>query len=324
MWKSTAISLLVACAGCAAEWQKIEVSEPHMGTIFRVLVYTRHEQTARAAIAKAYARVAELDQKLSDYKVDSELNHLCRVAYQHPTQVSAELFYVLDVAQGIARQSNGAFDVSVGPLVRLWRQARQTKQLPSTEVVATLRAHTGFEDIRLDRRHRRVTLLKPHMQIDLGGIAKGYTADQAFDVLKRAGFSKSLVAASGDIRVGDAPPGRKAWRVALDPFGKGSTETIELVNQAVSTSGATEQRIEIDGTRYSHILDPRSGLGLTTSHAVSAVASKGILADAWATAFCVLGPEVGRSFLPKMPKIRIFFFDPGLANSSLIAVESKN
>ena len=324
MWKSIAISLLVAAVAHAAEWQKIEVEEPHMGTIFRILVYTRHEQTARVAIAKAYTRVAELDQKLSDYKVDSELNRLCRVGFQHPTQVSAELFYVLDVAQKIAEQSNGAFDISVGPLVRLWRQARQTKQLPSAEIVATSRAQTGFENIRLDRRHRLVTLLKPHMQIDLGGIAKGYTADQAFDVLKRAGLSKSLVAASGDIRVGDAPPGRRAWRVALDPFGKGSVENIELVNQAVSTSGATEQRIEIDGKRYSHILDPRSGLGLKTSHAVSAVARKGILADAWATAFCVLGPEAGRPFMARMPKIRIFFFDPGLANSASTAAKSKN
>ena len=311
MWKSIAISLLTACAGVAAGWQKIEVESPHMGTLFRIIVYAQDqdEAAARAAIVLAYARIAELDQKLSDYKPNSELNQLCRAAYAKPIPVSADLFEVLQVAQSISNQSNGAFDVTVGPLVRLWRQARQNQQLPAAETIATSRTHTGFHNVRLLAKNRSVKLLKPQMQLDLGGIAKGYAADQAFKVLQQAGFSRSLVAASGDIRVGDAPPDRNAWHIALDPYSKGSTETIELINQAVSTSGSAEQSFEAGGIRYSHILDPRSGLGLTTPIAVSVIASQGIFADAWATAFSVLGPVGSVKIQRKLRGINVIFFD---------------
>ena len=291
MWKSIAISLAGTLAAFTADWQKVEVAEPHMGTLFRIVVHTEDPITARAAIAKACRRVAELDQKLSDYKADSELNQLCRAPYNQPRRVSAELFYVLEVARRVSSQSSGAFDITIGPLVELWRQARTARQLPPADTIAAARARTGFRYIKLNRARREVTLLREEMRLDLGGIAKGYAADQALAVLIAAGFPKSLVAASGDIRVGDAPPGRTAWRVSLNPFGNGAIETVDLRNQAVSTSGASEQNVEIDGVRYSHILDPRSGLGLTGNHAVSVIAGQGILADAWATAFCVLGPK---------------------------------
>ena len=298
-WIATS-ALAVSC--WAADWQKVEATEPHMGTLFRVVVYTQDETAARVAMGQAFQRAAQLDQTLSDYRPDSELNTLCQTAYLKPVKVSDDLFRVVAASLRIARQTNGAFDITLGPLTHQWRQAKKVGRLPSPTDVEQARQRTSYKKVQINYRHQTIRLMQENMQLDLGGIAKGYAADQMLEALVAAGFPRVLVAASGDIRVGDAPPGHAGWNVQLNQ------QTVELRNQAVSTAGPAEQYLEAGGIRYSHILDPRTGIGLTNGRTVSVVAPSGMLADGWDTALCVLGEAGKNRFARNVVAGRAYFF----------------
>jgi thiamine biosynthesis lipoprotein len=260
-----------------------------MGTLFQITAYTDSPHL----LGKAFARARQLDQILSDYKPDSELNQLCRA---QQAIASPELFTVLQAALKIAAQSRGAFDPTVGPLVRQWREARRTGILTPPQLDAV-----GWGKVKLNARTREVRLATPEMQLDLGGIAKGYAADEMLAVLKTLGIPSALVAASGDLAIGDPPPGSAGWRVRV------ANEVLTLANCAVSTSGDSEQFIEIRGVRYSHIMDPRTGLGVAGHPAVTVIAPKGIFADALATALNVLGEKEGRKLTKKWQNLRSFW-----------------
>lgn len=297
-----AASLVCTARPRAAELRKFEAVEPHMGTLFRIELYARDAEQARAAFRAAFDRVAELDRELSDYLPDSELNRICRTAVGRPVEASPDLLRVLEASQRLAEESGGAFDVTLGPVIRLWRQARQRRQLPDPAQLRDAAAHSGYRKLHTDPIRRTVLLDEAGMQLDLGGIAKGYAADEALAVLTRLGIRSALVAASGDLAFSDAPPGRRGWTIGIDsadrpaaPFAR----TIELANAAVSTSGDEEQHAEIGGKRYSHIVDPATGMGLTDAITVTIVARRGIDADALATAVSVLGADRGSALLEK-------------------------
>jgi len=292
--------------------------EPHMGTRFKIVLYAPDEATANHAAKTAFERIASLDHIMSDYSPTSELMQLCKKAGSNPVRVSAELFFVLSHAQKVSRLSNGAFDVTVGPIVKLWRRARRSQQLPDADELARARAVVGYQNVKLDKKARTVQLLKPGMQLDLGGIAKGYSADEALAVLKQHGITRALVAAGGDIAVSDAPPDAKAWKIGIapleDPNHKPS-RYLFLQNAAVSTSGDAEQYVEIDGKRYSHIVDPKTGIGLVGRQSVTVVARKGIDSDSLTKVVCVLGPKRGFAILDAIPEIAslaVFELEGGL------------
>lgn len=307
----------VACrAPRASELHRFEFQRPFMGTLFGVILYAGDEATARAAAEAAFARIAALENIMSDYDAESELMRLCQSPPGQPVAVSAELFDVLQRAQRLAAETDGAFDVTIGPLARLWRRARRTGELPPAEALARARASVGWQKLRLDPQRRTVTLLAPKMQLDLGGIGKGYAADAALAVLKRRGVSRALIAAGGDIAVGEPPPGKPGWRVSIaapqfrpagaqagSPNDAGAParllRPLVLKNAAVSTSGDTEQFVEIGGRRYSHILDPRTGLGLTERVHVTVVARRATDSDSVATAVSVLGVERGLALVDR-------------------------
>jgi thiamine biosynthesis lipoprotein len=162
----------------------------------------------------------------------------------------------------------------------------------------------GWQQLRLDPRSRAVTLLAPNMRLDLGGIAKGYAADQALQVLKGRGLDRALVAASGDIAVGNAPPGQRGWEIAIaamDSTTNESARTLLLRNAGISTSGDTEQFIEINGVRYSHIVNPATGLGLTNRIQVTVIAPDATITDGLATAVSVLGVQRGLAVVDSLP-----------------------
>ncbi len=285
--------------------QRFAFSEPHMGTRFEIVVYALDRETAGKAAKEAFARAAELNGIMSDYQSTSELMRLCAKAGGPAVKVSGELFFVLARAQKVARQSDGAFDVTVGPVVRLWRRARQTKRLPDPEKLHAARALVGYRNIVLDEKARTVKLLKPGMRLDLGGIAKGYAADQMLEVLARHGLRRALVAAGGDIAVREPPPGKKGWTIAIAAVGpkKEKPGKLLLANAAVSTSGDAEQYVEIEGKRYSHIVDPRTGLGLVGRMSATVVAPDGITADSLTKVVAVLGPKKGFAILEKYPGV---------------------
>ena len=233
---------------------------------------------------------------MSDYKETSELMQLCRQAGGPPVRVSEDLFAVLARAQELAERTDGAFDVTCGPVVRLWRRARRQGELPDAKRLAAARELVGYRKLRLDPQARTVQLTRPGMLLDLGGIAKGYAADEAQVVLKRHGITSALVAAGGDLVVSAPPPGRRDWTIGIAPLDapdKPPTRFLLLRDAAVSTSGDAEQYVEIGGKRYSHILDPRTGWPVTGRSSVTVVAPKGITTDSLATAVSVLGPNDG-------------------------------
>src|SRR5262245_7870295 len=282
-----AISMLalvaVAVTARAGDAKRFEYEEPHMGTKFRIVLYAPDKETADRAAKAAFARVGELNRVMSDYIPDSELMKLCQKSAKEPAgpvKVSDELFFVLAKAREVSEFSDGAFDVTIGPVVRLWRQARKDRELPDPEVLNAALKRVGYKHMVLDLKAKTVELKVAGMQLDLGGIAKGYAADEGLKAIEKLGIASALVAASGDIAVSDAPPGKPGWRVDIAPL-PGDNERRQLLfkNAAVSTSGAAEQFVEIGGVRYSHVIDPRTGIGLTGRRSVTVVARRGIEAD---------------------------------------------
>jgi thiamine biosynthesis lipoprotein len=274
-----------------------------MGTLFRIIVYAPDEGAARAGANAAFARVAALNAIMSDYDPASELMKLCARAGGPPVRVSEDLYAVLKRAQEVSARSGGAFDVTVGPVVRLWRRARRTQRLPDAEKLAAARSLVGYRNVRLDDRARTVQLLRPGMLLDLGGIAKGYAADAALAVLRRHGLDCALVAAGGDIAVSGPPPGRAGWTIDIAPVDGRAPGRLMLANAAVSTSGDAEQFVEIDGVRYSHIVDPRTGLGLVGRMSATVVAPTGVQADSLTKVVAVLGPEKGLPIIEAEPGV---------------------
>lgn len=255
-----------------------------MGTLFRIELFAPDAAHAREAFTAAFARIANLDQTLSDYKPDSELNRISTVAVGTPVKVSADLLAVLQESQEMARKSGGAFDVTLGPVIRLWRQARRDRRLPDPDQLREAASRCGYRKLHLDAAAQTVQFDQPGMQLDVGGIAKGWAAEAALTVISNHGIRSALVAASGDLAFSNAPPGKRGWTIGL-----GSEDRKALLsNCAVSTSGAEEQFLEIGGTRYSHIIDPATNLGLTRDVTVTVVAQHGATADSLALALSVL------------------------------------
>lgn len=290
------LSLLaaVALAGCVRPkvLERQEFTRVSMGVPVRLILYAPDREAGIEAAAAAFEEIARLDAILSDYRRDSELMRLCAGAGGPPVPVSDDLIEILARAQSLAGATDGAFDVTVGPAVRLWRESRRTGRLPENEALAAARSLIGSEKLILDPRARTVRLIVPGMQLDLGGIGKGYAAQRATEALRVRGLTRSLVALAGDIVVGDPPPGEAGWRITI-ALADDADRAIVLANAAVSTSGDLEQHVEIGGVRYSHIVDPRTGIGVTTRVAAAVVAPRGELADALASAICVLGPAEG-------------------------------
>jgi thiamine biosynthesis lipoprotein len=297
--------LIAASVARAAEpaLTRYTFAEAHMGTRFKIIFYAPDEAAAQRGAKAAFARVAELNGIMSDYLATSELMRLCQKAGGEPVAVSDDLFTVLSRAQEVSRQSDGAFDVTVGPMVRMWRRARYTKKMPDAEQLAQVKELVGYQKLVLDPKKRTVQLKKEGMRLDLGGIAKGFAADAALAVLRKQGITRALVAAGGDIAVSDAPPAATGWKIGIapleDPDGK-PERFVVLKNGAVSTSGDAEQYVEINGKRFSHIVDPRTGLGLVGRISATVVARDGTAADSMTKIVAVLGPKKAFSIIDKV------------------------
>jgi thiamine biosynthesis lipoprotein len=278
-----------------------------MGLPFRIVLYARDEVVARRVAELAFARLSELNSILSDYDDHSELSRLSRSSATGAwVALSDDLWRVLARGQELARRSDGAFDVTVGPLVQLWRRARRQRQLPASDRLAEARRVTGWQRLELDAARRRARLTVPGMRLDLGGIAKGYAVQEALRFLETRGFPCALVSGGGDLAAGEPPPGQRGWRVELAPLeapGAPPVRYASLRGGALATSGDVFQYVEIEGVRYSHILDPRTGLGLTDHSLVTVFAPDGMTADGLATAVSVLGPVAGLRLLGSEPGV---------------------
>lgn len=283
-----------------SELQKVVVERPEMGVPFRIVVYAEDLQAARDAATRGLDRVRSLNAVFSDYEFDSEVSRLSRRAGMGRWDpVSAELWRVLGIAKGLGERSGGAFDVTLGSATALWRETRRRGVFPSERQLGLVRSRIGWEHLEMASDRRALRLTQPSMLLDFGGIAKGVALDAAFEAVKEAGFSRAMVQAGGDMVLGAAPPGQNGWRVRVlpeDQIPAADQRDMELSSVALATSGDLFQFVEIDGMRYSHILDPRTAIGLTAQRRAVVIAKNATKADPVATTMCVLGEKRSLSF----------------------------
>ena len=304
----------------AAGTQRQEFAQACMGLPVRIILYTDDHEMAQQAARAAFRRFGAIDAAMSDYNPESEIVRLAQAAEtdSEPTwqPVSDDLWAVLLASQRFYELSDGAFDVTLGPLTRLWRRSRRMQKLPESALLEKMRQRVGWKAVELDSQNRRIRLTKPGMRFDFGGIAKGYALDAAAEVIRKQGIKSFLVDAGGDVRAGDPPlrdrqEDADGWIIAVGPQRKEDrqTECCLLKNEALAASGDTFQFVEIDGVRYSHLIDPATGLGLTARRFVAVRAPEATTADALASALCVLGPEKGLPLAERLPRVEAMFID---------------
>lgn len=289
--------------------ERFEFDGIEMAVPIRIVLYAEDAQTAKKAADAALARFHDLNQRLSDYDEKSEIRRFCDDAGPGEfVRVSDDLWNCVRLAVHHAEISGGAFDPTVGQVVRLWRTARKLHRIPAENRIREALATVGWENILFDEERQAIAIsahgAKRHVRLDLGGIAKGYAIDEALKTMRFFGVTRVLLDAGGDLGLGDPPPGKEGWTIAVTPLKKGEkpTDFWTLKNCGIANSGDMYQFVEIDGKRYSHIVDPKTGLGLTNRLTVSVIAPTAADADALASAVSVLGPEKGLALIRTLPQ----------------------
>lgn len=308
--------ILISQPAHSQELERYLFHSNHMGTRFNIVLYadSTDDSLASKAAKDAFARIEELNQIMSDYQEDSELNQLSRTAGSgKAVKVSEDLFTVLKESIRMAELSDGLFDITIGPMSKFWRVVRMSPspQLPTDEELTEFEGKVGYQNIRLNEENQTVELLKPGMQLDLGGIAKGYAAEEALKIIKNYGFERALIDAGGDVTLGNPPPGRNFWNVVV-PKNQKSEEnrfiTLQVANRTVTTSGDLFQFVEIDGKRYSHIINPKTGLGATHQIQSTVIAPNGMTADALASVLTLMSPENGIALIDQINQTEAIIF----------------
>ncbi|MFN7020627.1 MAG: FAD:protein FMN transferase [Phycisphaerales bacterium] len=289
---------LVLLASCSAPLKRYEFTRICMGVPARIVLYTSTESRARDAASAAYARIARIEQALSDYRPDSENGRLCSHPVGVPVPISQDLAVAIETARRVHEASGGEFDITIGPATRLWREARRTGNAPHPSRHAEALSKIGFRRLHFDSTNRTVTLELEGMSLDFGGIGKGLAAQSAVDRLRELGCSRCLVSLAGDIALGAAPPDSPGWRVRIDPDSNAQARSpLLLSDAAVSTSGDAEQVLVLDDRRESHIIDPATARGRPDRRSVTVIAPRGELADALSSAAWLLGASRAESLI---------------------------
>jgi thiamine biosynthesis lipoprotein len=305
------LSLALVAVGCVSTsvttetLERFEFTRPEMGSPFRIVLYASSKNEAEGAAETAFARIKQLNDVMTDYDSDSELSRLSQTSGKgQEVHVSPDLWVVLERAQELAERSHGAFDATVGPYVNLWRFARRQGVLPDPKRLAKARDAVGYTKMQLNPARRSVMLLAPNMRLDLGGIAKGYAVDQAIRALGRLGITNALISGGGDMAVSGPPPGKAGWRIELPPLDASNAPAsryVVVANAGISTSGDLFQRLDVGGARYSHIIDPRTGIGLTDHRLVTVIAPDDFTADGLTKVMSVMEPKEALKFIGKTP-----------------------
>lgn len=286
--------------------QRFEATEIKMAMPVRVALYATSVEQAKQGFKIVFDRFTAVNAIMSDYQPDSELMKLSAGAphvKNRSQTVSDDLFTVLKFGQQLSKNSDGAFDMTIGPLTSLWRKTKRNRELPPPEVLEAARKLVDYRNVILNEKDKSVALARSGMRLDAGGIAVGYTVDTALAELKKIGITRAMIDASGDIGCSDAPPNQTGWRIGIAPLNPTAPPSrfLRIANGAITTSGDAYQHVTIAGQRYSHIIDPKTGLGLQRPIAATVYARDCISADALATTVCILGPERGMELLKKYP-----------------------
>lgn len=284
---------LCIAINAAGQLKRFSFTQQKMGSPFTIILYLDDSLHATNMAKQCFNLADSFNLIFSDYMDSSGLSILSASAATNarPVTVSPALLDILVLSKKAFEKSEGAFDITIGPLVKLWRKSRKTKLFPKDETVQSVRKLTGFNKMIIDSVDKKVTLTKPGMQLDLGGIAKGYIAQKIIDFLNTRQVSHALVNAGGDIVMSGAPPGTKGWTIGVnvpETTDELLPEKLLIYDKAVATSGDTYQYIENNGKRYSHITDPRTGYGVVWQRNVTVIANDGATADWLATACSIL------------------------------------
>ena len=296
--RTVCLALMLGLMGTTADLlakpkapQRFEFALPRMGTLFRIELYTGSQVEATRAATAVFGRMEELEQVFSYYREDSELNCLAREGSIAPYLVSAELFYLLDKSLLFSRLSGGAFDVTIGPVIAVWQKAGRASRRPGAAELAGARAAVGYQNIELDPKTQTVLLKRSDMKLDMGAIAKGYAADRALAILKAEGIRSALVDAGRNLAMGEPPPGKPGWKIVIDSPDAGDANqpcSLVLHDVGVATSGNSQRFVQVEGQRYSHIVNPADGEPLRGAASTTVIGPDGTTADALATALSVL------------------------------------
>ena len=286
-------------------------SHPCMGTIFKVSVHSEKSRNKVEDIVQGSFKIAdEMDDRFSDYSAESEVSKFNKQESHIPFRISSELLELLTISQSLYHKTSASFEPAAGALTQLWRLSRKTKRLPDQKTLSLAIKASSFASLIIDRKNKTLTKKNHLTRLDFGGIAKGYTADKMLNYLQEHDLKSCSISAGGDVIVGNPPPGRLYWIIRINPFGDSNSETmrVKLSNAAVSTSGNVEQFIQIGGKKYSHIVNPKNGLGLTTNHAAVVISNKGSMSDALATSISILGKS-GLKILDHFPNTEAAIID---------------
>jgi thiamine biosynthesis lipoprotein len=281
---------------------RLESSVEAMGSAYSLVLYGEDRTRLEAAAEDAFDEVRRLDRMLSNYRPESEWSVVNRYAAERPVKVSAELFRLLSACVEYSRLSGGAFDISVGPLMKVWGFYKGSGHLPHRAEVRGVLARVGYRNILLDPAACTVRFARAGVELDPGGIGKGYAVDRMVEVLKRDGIASALVSASGSsIFALGAPPGEAGWKVRIrDPKNEARTVTeVTLKDESMSTSGNYEKFFRAEGRIYSHIMDPRTGFPAAGMLSVSVIAPLTLDTEAWAKPFYIHGRDWAAKHKPK-------------------------
>jgi thiamine biosynthesis lipoprotein len=296
MWRL--IFLLLFPFTLSAQLKRFQFSETKMGSPFNLIFY--HIDSAEATLwaKECFAIVDSLNNIFSDYTLTSEVGQLTQLNPLQEQKISDELFAIILESKKAWKKSGKTFDITIGALTQLWRKAKTAqmdylgeKRFPSEEEIKKTKQSAGFKNLIINISSKTISFKKSGMQLDFGGIVKGYAAQKVIDYLKSKNILSALADAGGDIAMSDAPPGKNGWNIAIN-IPESEIElwnrNLELKNCAVATSGDVYRYIIHAGKKYSHIIDPRTGYGVTSQRNVTVIAKGGTIADWLATACSIL------------------------------------
>jgi FAD:protein FMN transferase len=310
--KSIFFTILIASIDCSAQsLQRYAYTKGLMGSEFNIVFYATNDSVAQAAADSVWGRVAQLNGLLSDYLDNSEINQLSATSGSgREVKVSSELFDILHKSVVISKKTKGAFDVSIGSVVQVWRRAIRRKYFPEKSEITEAKQKMGYRNIVLSISNQSVILVKKGMKLDVGAIGKGYAADEGLKVLKHFGITSGLIDAGGDLAIGQAPPNSNGWKIDVSSgIDTTQKQTLLLSNCGVATSGIAYRFLEHRGKRYSHIVNPRTGVGLLRHIRTTVVAQNGTEADALATAFSVLGIVGTKKVAKRFSNLKVWLLE---------------
>lgn len=307
-----AVALLAGCGTFQESGTRgvIKRTQMHMGTLVSITAVAPTEAMAQSAITSGFAEIKRLEQLLSTWIPGSELSAVNQAAGKQAVAVSPETLELVERSLEMARLTDGGFNIAVGPAVEAW-SVTERQHIPPHAELQQLRALVDWTSVKIDQQARTIFLPRQGMRIDVGGIGKGYAADRAVEMLRKAGATGGVVALSGDIKTFGSLPGMKGFPVGIrHPRQEGALAAmIDLQDEAISTAGDYERYFEQDGVRYHHILDPVSLQPARLCQSVTIIAKEGTVADGLDTGIFVLGPERGMELVERLPDVEAVIID---------------